>query len=90
MTQARHEVINLNYTPYYHCISRCVRRSFLCVEDYYTGQSFEHRRQWIVDLIKKLSRMFCIDIPAYGIMSNHYHVILHVDSARCLIRGVTH
>jgi len=84
MTQARSEVINLDYTPYYHCISRCVRRAFLCGKDHYTGQSFEHRRQWIVDLIKELSQMFCIDIPAYGVMQNHFHIILHVDRKRCL------
>ena len=84
MTQARRTQVDLDYTPYYHCIARCVRRAFLCGEDFYSGKSFSHRRQWIVDLIRKLSGVFCIDVCAYAIMSNHYHVILHVDRCRAL------
>jgi len=48
MTQSRQSQISLSDTPYYHCISRCVRRAYLCGEDKYTEKSFEHRRQWIV------------------------------------------
>jgi hypothetical protein len=44
MPQARKNQISLIDTPYYHCVSRCVRRSFLCGTDDYSGQSYEHRR----------------------------------------------
>ena len=84
MTQPRSRTIDLDHTPYYHCISRCVRRAFLCGKDHYSGRSFEHRRQWIVDLIKKLASMFCIDVCAYAMMHNHYHLVLHVDRDKCL------
>jgi len=78
MTQARRHQISLADTPYYHCINRCVRRAFLCGEDQVTGNSYEHRKQWIVDRLKGLSLVFGIDICAYAIMSNHYHVVLRV------------
>ncbi|MFI0412735.1 MAG: transposase [Candidatus Thiodiazotropha sp.] len=54
MTRARETLISLEATPYYHCISRCVRRAWLCGEDPYTGQSFEHRRQWVLDRLREL------------------------------------
>ncbi len=78
MTQARRNQISLADTPYYHCINRCVRRAFLCGEDQVTGNSYEHRKQWIVDRLKGLAAVFSIDICAYAIMSNHYHVVLRV------------
>ncbi|MEW8003224.1 MAG: transposase [Candidatus Thiodiazotropha sp.] len=55
MTRARETLISLEATPYYHCISRCVRRAWLCGEDPYTGQSFEHRRQWVLERLRELA-----------------------------------
>jgi len=84
MTVARERLIDITTTPYYHVINRCVRRAFLCGEDPYTGKSYEHRRQWIVDKIKTLSDIFAIDICAYAVMSNHYHLVLHVNEPEAL------
>jgi len=81
MTQSRQSQVLLSDTPYYHCISRCVRRAYLCGEDKYTEKSFEHRRQWVVERMHYLASLFSIDICAYAIMSNHYHLVLHVDEA---------
>ena len=44
MTHKRASLISLANTPFYHCVSRCVRRSFLCGVDSYSGQSYEYRR----------------------------------------------
>ena len=79
MTLARREQISLEETPFYQCVARCVRRAFLCGEDSLTGRSYEHRKQWIVDKLKDLAGVFAIDVCAYAVMSNHYHVVLRVD-----------
>ncbi len=82
MTRPRSQIVSLADTPFYHCISRCVRRAFLCGEDRYSGQNFDHRKPWLVDRLTLLGEVFAIDIAAYAIMSNHYHLVLHVDTAR--------
>lgn len=79
MTRARKEQVCLDATPYYHCICRCVRRAFLCGDDPMSGHNFDHRKQWVVDKIAALSKVFAIDICAYAIMSNHYHLVLKVN-----------
>ncbi|WCE31744.1 transposase [Vibrio sp. SCSIO 43137] len=79
MTTARKQLVSADVTPYYHCVSRCVRRSFLCGEDPVTQKSYEHRRDWIEHKIYALSQVYCIDICAYAVMSNHYHLVLHIN-----------
>lgn len=84
MTQSRKNQICLDATPFYHCYVRCVRRAFLCGDDYSNGHNYDHRKQWIVSRLKFLAYVFSIDICAYAVMSNHYHVVLHVDKERAL------
>ena len=82
MTQSRDTQISLDDTPFYHCYVRCVRRAFLCGDDHATGENYDYRKQWIVSRLRFLSYIYAIDICAYAVMSNHYHVVLHVDHAR--------
>lgn len=82
MTQSRDTQISLDDTPFYHCYVRCVRRAFLCGDDHCSGGNYDHRKQWIVSGLRFLSYIYAIDICAYAVMSNHYHVVLHVDHER--------
>jgi REP element-mobilizing transposase RayT len=79
MTLPRKQLISLDSTPYYHCVSRCVRRAFLCGKDPVSGKNYEHRREWLEDRMLYLAKYFCVQIAAYAVMSNHYHIVLKVD-----------
>lgn len=82
MTRARSALVDPATTPYYHCIGRCIRRAFLCGFDAVTGRDYGHRRQWFLDRLASLTRIFCIEVCAYAIMSNHYHLVLRLNAGK--------
>jgi REP element-mobilizing transposase RayT len=81
MTQARRQLVDPNHAQMFHCTARCVRRAWLFGIDKYTNLSFEHRKYWVEDRILKLADVFACGIYAFAIMSNHYHMVLHMHPA---------
>lgn len=73
MTIARRQLVDLDVTRYYHCLSRCVRGAFLC------GDGCEHRKQWIEDRLKVLAENFAISVCGFSVMGNHLHVLIRLD-----------
>jgi hypothetical protein len=82
MPQPRYTQIDIEATPYYHCISRCVRRAFLCGKDRLSGKSFDHRKAWIVEKLAELCTIFAVRVCAYGILSNHFHLVVCLEGER--------
>jgi hypothetical protein len=76
MTIARSEIAPEGSEGVFHCISRCVRRAFLCGEDPYTGRSFEHRREWFRSRLEALATYFAIEVCGFAVLSNHVHLVL--------------
>ena len=56
-----------------------MRKAFLCGFDRSTQQNYEHRRKWVLDRLAEIDDVFCIDVCAYAIMSNHYHLVLYIN-----------
>jgi REP element-mobilizing transposase RayT len=79
MTSPRRQLVDPTAPGYFHCVTRCVRRAFLCGFDAETGDSFEHRKTWVEERILELGSIFAVAVYAYAVMSNHVHVVVYVD-----------
>ena len=82
MTRPRRSIVDFENTAYYHVMTRCVRRAFLCGKDKFSGIDYSTRRKWFVDRLGQLQAVFCISVAAYAVMSNHYHLVLCVDKTK--------
>ncbi len=76
MALARRRILDLERPGWVHCISRCVRRAFLC------GGKRSHRKQWVEQRLARMSRCFAADVAAFAALSNHMHVVVRMDPSR--------
>ncbi len=79
MTQARRHLVDPNHAGTFHCINRCVRRSWLCGIDTYLEKSFDHRKSWVEQRILELGGIFACGIYSWAVMSNHLHLVVHMS-----------
>ena len=84
MTTARAQLVDPHTPLFYHLVSRCVRRSWLCGVDPLTGIDYSHRKRWFVERIKQLARCYAVEVYAHTIMSNHFHTVVYYDPLACL------
>jgi len=84
MVIPRYQLLPEGQDGQFHCISRCVRRAFLCGWDSYCHKNFDHRKVWIVNRLKILSQVFAIEVVGYSVMENHLHTLLRVRGDRLL------
>ncbi len=73
---ARLEVFSPDEIAIVHVVSRVVRRCFLFGTDELTGKNYDQRKLWIETELKRLAAAFGIDLLAFSILSNHFHLIL--------------
>ena len=79
MATPRHQLVDSSAAVPYHIVSRCVRRSWLCGFDAITQRDYSHRKAWLVDRLAQLAGAFAVDVYAYAVMSNHFHLVVHYD-----------
>ena len=63
MTIARKLLVDVSVTRFYHCISRCVRKAFLC------GEGCEHRKQWLEDRLELLAANFAVSVCGFSLIT---------------------
>jgi REP element-mobilizing transposase RayT len=77
MTVPRSHLVDPARAGAYHLVNRCVRRGFLC------GGPWEHRQLWVQDMVRAHAAIFAIDVLAYAVMANHFHLVVTTHPERC-------
>ena len=83
MATPRYQLVDNTTALSYHLVSSCVRRAWLCGYDKHTRKDYSHRKRWLVERMLALARCFAVEIDAYAVMSNHFHLVVHYDPKAC-------
>jgi len=68
---ARRQIVDETEVGVYHCVSRCVRRAFLCGQDAFSGRNYDHRKTWIQSRMEELASIFAVDLLGFSVITNH-------------------
>jgi len=79
MITARKNIVDQQTLGFYHCTNRGVRKTYPCGSEGLTGKDHSHRKDWLERRMFELCDIFSVDIYAYAILDNHYHIVLHLD-----------
>ena len=79
MTTPRHVLVDPDQPLCYHLVSRCVRRGWLCGYDRVSKRNYSYRKQWLTQRLTQLAGAFAIDLYAYAILPNHFHLVVYYD-----------
>jgi putative transposase len=79
MATPRSKLVDPSTPLHYHVVSRCVRRVWLCGKDPQSGKDYSHRKKWLVDRMFHLAKYFAVEVDAFAIMSNHFHLVFYYD-----------
>jgi len=70
---ARCEIFDPREVAVLHVMNRVCRRCFILGNDPVSGKSFNHRKGWIEDELKRLAATMGIDLLAFTCLSNHFN-----------------
>ena len=83
MATPRSQLVDNEFALHYHLISRCVRQSWLCGFDKRTKKQYDHRKSWLEERLFHLARYFAVEVNAFAILSNHFHLVVYYDPLAC-------
>ena len=84
MATARATLVDPEVPLAYHLVSRCVRRAWLCGWDRVTRKDYTYRKVRLEQRLFRLVQAFAVELYAYAIMTNHFHLVVHYDPKACL------
>ena len=79
MTTPRRLLVDPDNACDYHLVSRCVQQAHLFGRDRRTGRDCSHRRRWLVERLRLLAGSFAVEVYAYSVMGNHFHLVVRHD-----------
>ena len=75
MRSSRKQLVSEGKAAYLHVMNRVVGREFILGDD---------EKEYFVKVMRSMSRAMGVEIMSYCIMSNHFHILLHVPDKRAI------